>query len=332
VIWMSVAFAYLMAFNNFFGFGGIANFARYFAAPSLIVWVLCTFFKAATGTNWAAAPPIAHPSMMHALPVISSFIIGFAVWGDEADYWRFSKPGALKAFVPLAIALLLGEIIFPIAGWLVAARTGITNEAAAAALITHYPFGGNPIIGMIILTATYFAVNDSGLFGLSVAVESTWSISHQKAICILATVGACVAALFSVVDGMKAMDVVTALNCVFAPAPTIIILTEWFLVRKVFRAPHEFVPVPAFSEMPLIRWPATIALLVGLSVGVITCGLIPSLKALQVGICPVQSWLVAALVYTILRWRQLTEARADRQLIGQAASAKVPELSSSLSK
>ena len=37
-MWLAAALALTMSVNNMFGFSGIANFARYFAAPVLILW------------------------------------------------------------------------------------------------------------------------------------------------------------------------------------------------------------------------------------------------------------------------------------------------------
>src|SRR6185369_7283762 len=38
-------FCFAMAFNNFFGFKGVANFARYVGAPAVILWVVYMFAK-----------------------------------------------------------------------------------------------------------------------------------------------------------------------------------------------------------------------------------------------------------------------------------------------
>lgn len=72
VTWLAIGFAFLMAFNNFFGFSGVANFARYFAAPMLIAWVGYTFIKAASATSPALLMEPSHQSIMHAMTVVSS--------------------------------------------------------------------------------------------------------------------------------------------------------------------------------------------------------------------------------------------------------------------
>ena len=324
ILWMAIGFAFLMAFNNFFGFSGVANFARFFAAPALIAWVGYTFFKAAVASDvlsGVASNPqsIPHPqSIMYALTTTSSFIIGFAVWGNEMDYWRFSKVGSLKAALALAAALLIGLVIFPVAGWLVAHSSGITDSAAATSFMNSYSFGGLAIIGLIVLFAAYFASNDSNLFGTTAAIKSIWSIKPRLAVSLLALCGAITAAFLSTTDSIKALEVIAALNCVVMPTPTVIMLTEWFLRSKVFPRSMDFSDVPDFSDLPAFRlafhWPALIALLSGLTVGIATSGLISSLEYLHIGICPLQAWLTSMVVYAILRKREY-----DRALQGSEA-------------
>ena len=307
ILWMSVGCAFLMAFNNLFGFSGVANFARFFAAPALIAWVGYTFFKAAVASDVLSGvaynpQSILHPrSIMYALTTTSSFIIGFAVWGNEMDYWRFSKVGSLKAALALAAALLIGLVVFPVAGWLVAHSSGITDSAAATSFMNSYSFGGLAIIGLIVLFAAYFAANDSNLFGTSAAIKSLWSIKPRLAVSLLALCGAITAAFLSTTDSIKALEVIAALNCVVMPTPTVIMLTEWFLRSKVFGRSMNFSSVPNFSDLPAFRWPALIALLSGLTIGIATSGLISSLEYLHIGICPLQAWLTSMVVYAILR-------------------------------
>lgn len=43
IVWLSMLCALLMSLNNFFGFTGVANFARFMSAPVLIIWVACIF-------------------------------------------------------------------------------------------------------------------------------------------------------------------------------------------------------------------------------------------------------------------------------------------------
>lgn len=315
---MSVAFAFLMAFNNFFGFSGVANFARYFAAPCLIAWVGYTFCKALSIAPATAISEPAHQTFFVALTTISSFVIGFAAWGNEMDYWKYSKGGVLRSAIPLAVALLIGEIIFPVSGWLVARVTGIIETGPATTFLNNFSFAGMAIVGVVILAASYFAANDSNLFGSCLALESLRPFKHRVSVTFMAVIGAVIAAFLSVTDSAKTLEVIAALNCILMPTPTVVMLTEWFLQRKFFQRDWDFSYVPSFADLPSIRWPATLALLAGITVGIATAGIIPALEPLHVGICPIQAWLTAAVIYAILRSFEYASERSDRQVLAAA--------------
>lgn len=312
---MSVAFAFLMAFNNFFGFSGVANFARFFAAPALIAWVSYTFCKA---VHMAPASVLNEPSqqsLFAAMTTISSFVIGFAAWGNEMDYWKFSKGGSLRSAIPLTVAVMIGQVIFPVSGWLVARMTGLTESGPATTFLNDFSFGGMAIAGVLILAASYFAANDSNMFGSCMAIETLRPINHRVGVAIMAVVGAIMAAFLSVADSAKTLEVIAALNCVLMPTPTVIILTEWLLREQVFRTGWDFSTISSISDLPSIRWPATLSLLAGICVGVATAGILPALEPLHVGICPVQAWLTSAVVYVLFRAFEYVNERTDRRIL-----------------
>ena len=179
---LAPAFAVAMAFNNFWGFKGVANFARFFAAPMLIVWVFYTLTKVTVATSPAVFSEPSSCSFPLALSMVANFVIGICVWGNEADYWRHGKAKVSHSGVPMSTALLIGVIIFPITGWLVARMTGITENGAATAFMNDYSFGGVALIGAIVLTASYFAANDSNLFGSSSALSSLAKLPHRTSV------------------------------------------------------------------------------------------------------------------------------------------------------
>lgn len=171
-IWLlTPAMAILMSLNNLFGFKGVANFARFVAAPVMICWIGFTFLKAATNYPDGILTQTPHVPFFTALTSISSFVIGYAVWGNELDYWRFSRPKVMDSTIPLAVALIIGQVIFPVTGWLVARLSGVTEYGAATALMNQYSVGGLSILAAIVLGASYFACNDSNLFGSLQAAE-----------------------------------------------------------------------------------------------------------------------------------------------------------------
>lgn len=312
--------AVAMAFNNFFGFKGIANFARYFAAPVLICWVLYCFFKTLPGCPSTVLQESGRLDLTQAITIISSFVIGIAVWGNEADYWRYGKPKWSLAVMPLALSLLIGQILFPVTGWMLARMTNITEYGAATEFINTYSFGGLALVGAIVLIASQFAANDSNLFGSSLAMKALRTMSHKQSVAVLALLGTLTAAWLACFGAAKALESIAALNCVFLPAPSIVVITEVFLVRG-WLCKQKGVSVEESDHGA--KKAALAALLCAIVVGVATSGTIPALASWRVGICPLQCWLTALLVYFPLRALQLRQVRA----IARPEMVRVPVLS-----
>ncbi len=310
-IWLSGALAIVMAFNNFFGFSGIANFARYLAAPVLIVWVGLTFFKAAAAcppTVFAMAP---HQTFTQALTLVSAFVVGYGVWGNEPDYWRYGKPGSWHSSIPLIFALLIGQVLFPVTGWMMAYLTGITDMAAATNLMNRYAFGGISLLGAIVLIVTYFAVNDSGLYGAINGVENIKPLPRKKVVAALGIAGALAAAWLA--GNAHAFELVATTSSIVIPSTTVIMLSEYFLIQSRLERTRNFAAVADFQKLPRLRWSALVALAVGWTIGFITSGLIPGLESMHVGVCSLQCWLTCLVVYIALRLPEKAESLFEQR-------------------
>jgi len=288
-----------MAVNNFFGFKGVANFARYFAAPMLVLWVVYTFFKVVPTVSpqvWSAPAPI---SFMSALTIASSFVIGFAVWGNEPDYWRYSKPNKKQVTMSLFAALLVGEVIFPTTGWMVAHVSGITDYTEATNFMNVYSFGGVAIFAVLI--ASYCAANDSNMYGMINAIENLKKVPHKLAVIALAGISSAFAAWLAHEGSSQSLTSIASLNCVIIPTMTVIMIVEEFIIKRQFNLDYDSAHVVPMNELPSVKWPAMIASHIGILVGIGTAGVIPGLEAWCVGICSVQAWICAALSYYLIR-------------------------------
>ncbi len=333
-LWFAAGLAILMAFNNFFGFKGVANFAGYLAAPVLIFWVLTAFGKASFQCPQSVlqAPGLLHHS--HALTVVSSFVLGIACWGNEADYWRYGKPRVSASVLPLTVSLILGQILFPITGWMMAKLYGVTDYAAATKLMNDYAFGGLSMISALVLTISYVAVNDSGLYGAITAVQNLREFPQRKCVAGLALGGTLTTvALFHYKQNFEA---VAALSCIFLPCSTVIMMAEAFIVTKFSgKRLQDFSQVPAYSALPALKWPAIVSLVLGCVAGTLTSGFLPGTATWQIGVPPLQAWIISFLIY--ITWRFIQCARhKDRQTsdglseIGLAVHSERAELESML--
>jgi purine-cytosine permease-like protein len=310
--WLAAGLAIIMSFNNFFGFKGIANFARYVAAPLLIFWVFYSFFKTVSIFPIHLINEPSKQPLNLALTTISSYLIGYSVWGNEKDYWRFSIPKPFYAVIPLTVSLIIGAILFPITGWMIAKITGITESGAATTYLNVYSFGGIAWLGALVLGSSYFAANDSNLFANIQACESIKNLPHRTWVIIMAIISTVIAFLLSISGTAKALESIGALNCVIMPTPTVIMLTEWFLLIKIFKTKRISIDKAFKPEsLPNVRLPAIIALVSGITIGLLTSGLIPGLKILHIGVCSLQAWLTAFVVYVPLRIIEHQQMVAD---------------------
>lgn len=301
VMFLAAGLAIAMAFNNFFGFSGVANFARYLAAPLLLGMVGYTFFKVVPTCPVTALTAVPHVPMMTALTSVSGYVIGFAVWGNEPDYWRYGKPNKWLAALPLTIALAIGQMIFPITGWMISRLSGITEYGAATSYMNNYAFGGIAAIAAIVLTVAYCACNDSNLYGMINAIENLKKLPHHRVCATLAILCASFAAWLSTAGIAKSLESIASLNCVFLPTVTVIMIAEFFIVKRMLGQENDFSTVPELSALPPVKYPAFAALMIGCTVGVLTAGVIPGTESLHTGVCSIQAWLAAGLSYIPLR-------------------------------
>jgi purine-cytosine permease-like protein len=324
----AAALAVAMAFNNFFGFSGVANFARYVAGPWIIAAVLYTFAKALPTCPAGALAAPSHVPLSTAITSISGFVIGFMVWGNEADYWCYSQPKKWFAAVPLAFTIILGGVIFPVAGWMVAKFSGVTDFSAATTYMNSYSFGGIAWLAPLFLATSYFANNDSNMFGMINAIETFKKLPHYATCAGLAIFCAAFAAFLSTAGITKSLESITSLNCVLLPTVTVILLSEIFLIKRFLGEEIISENQTISTAGPKIKWLALIALTAGYVIGIATSGVIPGTESMHVGLCSVQAWLVSAAVYIPGRLLQTYfERRVDRQILQQSNERSAePEL------
>lgn len=246
--------------------------------------------------------------MAHSLPaamsIVSAYVIGVAVWGNEADYWRFGKPGTIKCAVPLLVALFIGQVLFPCTGFLVAYINGIRDTFVAASFLTKYSFCGLTIVGATVLGASWFAANDSVLFGSTSAAQTLKPMRHRYCVLLFAIAGTLVAAALCITGTAKSLEYIASLNAIVLPTPTVIMVAEYFLVLRIFgKQSDRFLSTELGG--PTVRWSAIVSLCLGIFIGIITSGMVPGLQSLQFGICSLQAWFVALTSYLLMRSMEL---------------------------
>ncbi|HEY9719695.1 MAG TPA: cytosine permease [Trichormus sp.] len=298
-MWLSVIVAFAMSFNNLFGFSGVANFAGYLAAPVLILWIGISFVKAMFSCPAAVFHEQPHVQLSAALTMVSAFVIGYGAWGNEADYWRYSKPRMSFTVVPLAISIVIGQIIFPVTGWMLGRMTGITNYAAASDFMTRYAFGGVTVLSALVLIVTYCALNDANLYAAINGIANLRHFQRKKLALVLTAIGAVLAAALSKYP--NSLEAVGSLSSTVLPCATVVMMAEWYILDRLRNVRTDFSKIPDFTTLPAVQWSSVIALSVGTTIGILTAGIIPGLGHFHVGVCSLQAWLASLGTYLILR-------------------------------
>jgi purine-cytosine permease-like protein len=241
--------------------------------------------------------------MSHALTLVSAFVIGYGAWGNEADYWRYAKPKLSYTVLPLLVSIGVGQIVFPLTGWILSRLTGVTDYAAASALLTRYAFGGVSIIAALVLFVTYCALNDANLYASINGVANLRQFHRKKLAITLTILGAVTAAALSKFS--NSFEAVASMSSTVLPCATMVMIAEWYVIARVLKRKPDFSTVSALSTLPAVRWPALVALLAGSSVGIMTAGIVPGLERYHVGVCSLQAWLVSFFTYMVLRSLEL---------------------------
>src|SRR5262249_9166779 len=138
---LTIVFAGLMVFNNLFGFTGITVFARYIVTPLIILWIVYLVIKVLTTD---ASILNHHPKGGGGLSFLAGLavVIGFAMWGNEQDIFRYGKPRFWWPLPSFAFALILGFLLFSVGGWMMADLAGTTGFGPVVRTHTAYSPAG----------------------------------------------------------------------------------------------------------------------------------------------------------------------------------------------
>ncbi|MEI7779660.1 MAG: cytosine permease [Actinomycetes bacterium] len=312
VLWLGVAIAVLGITNNVLGFTGITAFARWIAAPVTVVWVLWMVIKAFATTDSA----VLHSSMpgTPVSPLTLGIIaaLGFATYGNEPDLFRYAKPQMKATVPPLFFGLLVGQILFPLAGWILAARVQSPDFGKGFSEAVTFSLFGFSFLAFLLATATQVAVNDANYYESLNAGQNLfggWAKWRRFYTCIVIAIGGGFMAWWVPQNSANFFRVTTWL-AVSIPTATVIMYMDQLLLPKIFKGyDRNMSKVPAWDQVAKGNWPGIVSLLVAVCFGAYGSGVFPGQSGYPLdgwGIVPVEAWIIAAVLYTILvglTWR-----------------------------
>jgi purine-cytosine permease-like protein len=322
VVTVGVIIAIVGIVNNVLGFTGITAFARYVAAPATLLWVVWTVIKALTSDSKVLDMHIGSGTAMAGGIAVA---LSFATYGNEPDLFRYAKPKVSAVVPPLAIGLFVGQILFPLAGWIMAARIDSGDNFKGVAEGVAFSLGGVAIIAFILATASQVAVNDANYYeSLNAGQNLLGSIPGWRRIytCALLAAGGGFMAWWVTTDINNFFKSV-ALLAVVVPTATAIMYTDQLVLPRLIGFTRDLSKVPSWNQAAIANWPGIVAWLVAITYGSYAGGVWTSFidaptNFLSKGVPIFQAWVLGCVLYVVLV--VLARAVSGDQLLGVPAT------------
>jgi purine-cytosine permease-like protein len=314
---ITIILAAVMIFNNLFGFTGLSLFARYLVTPLLVIWCLYLVVKGLAAD--AGSPHIRLSPHGGHLPywVAVDAVIGFAMWGNEPDIWRYGTP---RFAWPLPTYLLASFLflLFTAAGWMMANLAGAGDRFN---FTVQFSMFGAFWLAFVIATVSQFAINDGNYYEAVNAVQNLvggWQRWRRVHTCLALALGGALAGWivnYTIADAWYAVPVLLAIT---APCATVIMTVDRFLLPRWLGVSRPLTEVPAWHQAAVANWPAIISLAGAAAYGATASAILPAHIGFSSprnwGPIPPESWLLAAVLYLVLAAAAKKRARTRNAL------------------
>jgi purine-cytosine permease-like protein len=300
---LTLLIAGVMILNNLLGFTGISVFARYLVTPILILWCIYMVIKAfATDGGKLGGTPHATSSLPLWLAVTA--VIGFSMWGNEPDFWRFGKPRFWWP-LPTYVFACVWFVLFTIAGWMMEELAASSDPSVIFRYTVHYSLFGAFWLAWIIATISQFAINDGNYYESVNAGQNLiggWRAWRRPLTCLIVAGGGVIGAWLVNFHFVNGWFKVATFLAITVPCATVIMAVDHFLLPRLFRISRPLTRVPAWEETGLINVPAVVALLVPVVYGAYATASLPfgwgGTK--NWGPIPLECWAMAGALYVVL--------------------------------
>lgn len=287
---LSLVAGLVMMFNNLFGFTSVSIWAKYVAAPILIVWVVWAFAKAFATTPSHVLWSSPHVASSVTFGVAASTVIGAVIWGSEPDFWRWAKPKPTVGAGPIVIAMFLGSFLFPLAGAAIALTAKVDDFGKVVSYITNFTLGATAV-AVIVFIVTQIAINDLNLYEVVTAAKNVFRGPRWIYVLLLGSTGA-VFAYFQIINYYTQIAEMTG---VMVPCVTVVMILDAFVVPRLFKLERPVRRVPDWRETGQFNLPGIVAIVCGVAAGGFTGGIfIPSFTWF---IAPLNAWVIVGVLY-----------------------------------
>jgi purine-cytosine permease-like protein len=318
VFGLTLAAGGFMVVSSVFGFSGISAFARWVVAPMIILWIVYLLVKAVSTDPGAFSATPAGPGIPFWIAV--TVAIGFAMWGNEPDVWRYGRP---RFWWPLPSLLFAGLwfVLFTVGGWLMAQLAGTSDFGQQVRFVAGYSLFGALWLAWTLVTVSQFAINDGNYYQAINAGQNlvgAWRPWRRLYTCLIMAAGGVLAAWLVNYQFLNGWFKVAGFLAITVPSATVIMAVDHFLLPRLFGISRPLLRVPTWSQAGTLNAPAVAALLVAVLFGVIGLADLPGHWILHDppanwGPVPVEAWLLAGTLYlagVAVARRSLPDVRA----------------------
>jgi purine-cytosine permease-like protein len=296
--------AFVMIFNNYFGFTGLQLFAQYIAVPVVALWAVYATIKVLTSTSGHALAAVPHAATPTSFFVVVGAMVGLSTWGNEPDVFRYAKAGRASWWnVPaIVIPYFVGAFLFPIMGYMIAALSNQPDFSASIKYVANVTLFGLAGLMLVVLLVNQWAVQDGNLYiAINGAQNLLSRIPRWRRQYTVIGLGLAAAALTYILPSLtKTFNIVTGIGAITVPVASTIMAMDVFVVPRLFGLRRPLYRVATWSELALANWPAIVALVCGTAVGAFTGGLVPGTSGFghtYIGFPALQAWVTGAVVY-----------------------------------
>jgi hypothetical protein len=205
-------------------------------------------------------------------------ILGVCVWGDEPDFWRYGKPSFWWAGWGYAVGLILGDLLFTLAGWVMAelaiTRGGDGSFANAVSFTTSYSLFGLIWLAFIVSVVSQMAAQDGNYYAAVNALQALFGeIRHWSRLysCAIAVAVGVAATWFVIHGGNTWLDVVN-FGAAAVPSATVIMVLDHYVVPRWFGLSRSLAQVPGIPDAGTVNVPAIVAMLPAIVIGTVGAG------------------------------------------------------------
>jgi purine-cytosine permease-like protein len=322
VLLIGVVLTIAMITNNVLGFTGVASFARYIVAPLMFAWLMFLVIKAFTteGSSVLAAHP--HVTAPMGFPAAITVVIGFIMWGEEPDYFRFAKPSVGVITRIYSFSLIFGFVLSGVGGWVMGQLAGTADYGPAVKTITDYSLFGATWLAFILVLVGQIAINDGNYYVVTNAAQNILAAipwwKRQYTCIVAAALGGLAAWIIPYVI-TSGFEKVAAVGAIGIPTATLIMVADHFAVPRLFGISRPLDKVPTWRQAGRCNWPAVVALLIATGLGGWASGLLPvAAPNVNLGVVPLETWVLGALLYLggIALLARTTAPATMRSLLG----------------